>query len=99
MLLVGCRLSSSGAYHFPMPPKREVCLAFGRVVRKYRTRLGLSQEELADRATIHRTYIGGIERGERNPTLTMIHRLAAALGVRPANLLEPEGPSPAQERG
>jgi transcriptional regulator with XRE-family HTH domain len=50
--------------------------------------MGLSQEELAGRAGIHRTYIGGIERGERNPTLTMIHRLARALNVPPARLLE-----------
>jgi len=50
--------------------------------------LGLSQEELADRANIHRTYIGGIERGERNPTLTMIQRIAVALGVTPGTLLE-----------
>lgn len=54
----------------------------------YRGRAGYSQEELARRAGIHRTYIGGIERGERNPTLTMIHRLAKALGVSPSQLLE-----------
>jgi len=53
---------------------------------------GISQETLADRANIHRTYIGGIERGERNPTLTMIYRLAEALQVPPHCLLEPEHP-------
>jgi transcriptional regulator with XRE-family HTH domain len=52
--------------------------------------MNVSQEELADLADIHRTYIGGIERGERNPTLTMIVRLARALGVPPAKLLETE---------
>ncbi len=57
------------------------------MVRLYRARTGCSQEELAVRAGIHRTYIGGIERGERNPTLTMIHRLAKALGVSPSQLL------------
>lgn len=61
---------------------------FGEVVRAYRRRAGYSQEELAGRAGIHRTYIGGIERGERNPTLAMIHRLARALGVLPSQLLE-----------
>lgn len=64
------------------------CRAFGEAVRLHRGLAGYSQEELVDRAGIHRTYIGGIERGERNPTLTMIHRLAAALGVSPSQLLE-----------
>jgi transcriptional regulator with XRE-family HTH domain len=61
---------------------------FGRTVRSFRTTAGLSQEDLADRAEIHRTYIGGIERGERNPTLMMICRLAEALEIRPSQLLE-----------
>lgn len=61
---------------------------FGEMVRLYRGRVGYSQDELAGRAGIHRTYIGGIERGERNPTLMMIHRLARALNVRPSQLLE-----------
>ncbi len=73
-----------------MQAKNEQCVAFGRSVRRFRASLGLSQEQLADRANIHRTYIGGIERGERNPTLTMIHRLAAVLGVGAARLIEPE---------
>jgi transcriptional regulator with XRE-family HTH domain len=71
-----------------MDSKQPECLAFGKTVRKCRKRAGYSQEELAERAEIHRTYIGGIERGERNPTLLMIHRLARALGVNPSDLLE-----------
>ena len=67
-------------------------------MRQYRVVLGISQEDLADRAVIHRTYIGGIERGERNPTLTMIHRLAQALGISPTKLLEPIEPQIARER-
>jgi transcriptional regulator with XRE-family HTH domain len=74
-----------------MPSKIQVCLTFGRTVRKFRHARGLSQEGLADQANIHRTYIGGIERGERNPTLTMIVRLAEALDVPPAKLLDVEG--------
>jgi transcriptional regulator with XRE-family HTH domain len=66
----------------------ENCLRFGKVVRRLRERAGLSQEDLADLAGIHRTYIGGIERGERNPTLVTIHKLAQALGVAPKELLE-----------
>ena len=69
-----------------MEKKRE-CIAFGKVVRRFREAEGLSQEALAAKARIHRTYIGGIERGERNPTLLMIHRLAGALGITPAQLL------------
>ena len=80
-----------------MPAKNQTCLDFGRTVRRFRHALRLSQENLADRASIHRTYIGGIERGERNPTLTMIVRLARALGVPPAELLATE--RPAREKG
>jgi transcriptional regulator with XRE-family HTH domain len=69
--------------------KSTALLVFGATVRKYRTAAGLSQECLAALAAIHRTYIGGIERGERNPTLLMIHRLAAALEIEPSKLLEP----------
>jgi len=75
-----------------MPLKNQVCLGFGRTVRQLRHALGISQEALADRANIHRTYIGGIERGERNPTLTTIVRLAEALRVPPARLLGTAGP-------
>jgi transcriptional regulator with XRE-family HTH domain len=71
-----------------MVPKNPQCLAFGKIVRHYRIRANYSQEELANRAEIHRTYIGGIERGERNPTLLMIHRLADALGIHPSLLLQ-----------
>ena len=51
----------------------------------------MSQEEFAAKVEIHRTYIGGIERGERNPTLTMVARLAEALKVSPADLLGESG--------
>ena len=55
-------------------------------VRYYRKKLGLSQEEFADKCGLHRTYIGGIERCERNITLTTLERLAAALGLSVAAL-------------
>ena len=54
---------------------------FGDRVRELRLSKGLSQEELAFRVKIHRTYIGGIERGERNPSLKNIAAIANALGV------------------
>jgi transcriptional regulator with XRE-family HTH domain len=60
---------------------------FGTRVREERERLGISQEELANRAGLHRTYLSGIERGERNLGLINLLRLARALGVAPAALL------------
>jgi transcriptional regulator with XRE-family HTH domain len=59
---------------------------FGRRVRELRKARGLSQEQLAEKADLHYTYVGGIERGERNPALVNIGRIAAALGVSPAEL-------------
>ena len=64
--------------------------AFGQRVRSRRTGQGLSQEALADLAGIHRTYVGSVERGERNISLDNIHALADALGVSPALLVTGE---------
>ncbi|MGH8520312.1 MAG: helix-turn-helix domain-containing protein [Gammaproteobacteria bacterium] len=58
-------------------------------VRALRLADGLSQEELADICCLHRTYIGSVERGERNVTLSTLEVLAAALGVTIASLLTP----------
>lgn len=58
-------------------------------VRAARERLGLSQEALADEAEIDRTYISGIERGKRNPSVDLLARLAEALKTTPAALLTP----------
>jgi len=54
---------------------------FGATVRFFRAKLGLSQEELAEKCGFHRTYIGQIERGERNPTLRNIAVFANAFNV------------------
>jgi transcriptional regulator with XRE-family HTH domain len=59
--------------------KREVLVKFGNKVREERLSLGLSQEELAARAGVHRTYVGMIERAEKNITLTNIEKIAKAL--------------------
>jgi len=60
---------------------------FGASVRVWRDRLGISQEELAERAELHRTYISDVERGARNLTLESIERLAGALEVSVPSLL------------
>ena len=61
---------------------------FGRRLRELRMARGLSQEALADRAGLHRTYLGSVERGERNVALENIHALAAALQVPIKQLFE-----------
>ncbi len=53
----------------------------GLNIQRLRREKGWSQEELADRAGLHRTYISGVERGVRNPTITIVEKLAATLGV------------------
>lgn len=60
----------------------------GETVRRLREYEGISQEELADRCGLHRTYVGSVERGERNVSLANIVRLAKALKVSPSSLLE-----------
>jgi DNA-binding XRE family transcriptional regulator len=62
---------------------------FGRRVRELRIERKLSQEKLAELAELHRNYVGGIERGERNVGLLNIVKLAHGLNVRPAKLIEP----------
>lgn len=62
---------------------------FADNVRRLRNEIGISQEELAERAGVHRTYVGMLERGEKNVTIYNIERIADALGVAPSILLEP----------
>lgn len=79
----------------PRLTKRQVQTAreaFGLHLRSLRMGREWSQEELAERSGLHRNYVGGIERGERNVGLDNIHRLAAALEVRPDQLFEPTEP-------
>src|SRR5215212_313413 len=59
----------------------------GRNLRAYRLQRGLSQEAFAEVLGVHRTYMGGLERGERNLTLKSLERLAAAVGIDPLDLL------------
>lgn len=61
---------------------------FAANVRRLRKARGLSQEELAEAAGVHRTYVGMIERGEKNVTIYNIERIALALRVSPGSLLD-----------
>lgn len=65
-------------------PKR----IFGEHIRSLRKKAGWSQEELADTCGLHRTYVGAVERGERNVSLLNIVEFARSLRVKPADLLE-----------
>lgn len=68
-------------YHVSMNRDDAIKEAFGKRVRELRKRSGLSQEALALACELDRTYIGGIERGERNVSLVNIEKIATALGV------------------
>lgn len=67
-------------------PSMRAC--FAGALRAARQEQGLSQEALADIAGLHRTYVGSVERGERNISIDNIERLAGALGISAASLLE-----------
>lgn len=69
------------------PPQSKLLIDFGAAVRALRQSQGLSQEEFADRVGIHRTYIGDVERGERNIGLLNVARIASALHVTLAALM------------
>jgi transcriptional regulator with XRE-family HTH domain len=66
--------------------KREILVKFGKKVREERKKLGYSQEVLAEKAGVHRTYIGMIERGEKNITLANIQKVSKALKVKISEL-------------
>lgn len=60
----------------------------GANLKRLRSEMGLSQEAFADVADLHRTYISGLERGVRNPTITVLEKIAKALKVKPGRLLD-----------
>ena len=70
-------------------PGIEIRKTLAENVRAFRSRLEISQEELADRCSLHRTYVGAIERAERNVTLSTLEVFSEALGVSVPELLTP----------
>lgn len=69
----------------------DICRQVGLNVRRLRKAHDWSQEEFAFETGLHRTYVSGIERGIRNPTVTIVQKLADALGVEAHELLKPVG--------
>jgi len=80
MLLIGCRLIDS----ILDTPLMDIRKQIGKNLRAIREKRGWTQEELADYSGLHRTYISGVERGLRNPTIQIVARLSKALRVVPA---------------
>lgn len=65
-----------------------ICQKLGKKIRITRESQGLSQEAFAERARLHRTYIGSVERGERNLSISSINKIANALGISLESLFE-----------
>lgn len=74
----------------PVPPAK---VRFGLALRHAREQLHLSQESLAEYAGLHRTYIGQVERGERNISVDSMERLAGAVGMELWEMLRPDTPT------
>lgn len=73
------------------PKEKELLLRFGQGVRRLREWRDLSQEDFAELADVHRTYVGMLERGEKSPTLGTVAAWARAFGMRPSELLREVG--------
>ncbi len=87
MLTIVCSTKVSKYLYLWISMKQRILVKFGHKVRSERKRLGLSQEKLAARAGVHRTYIGMIERAEKNITLENIEKIAKALQIKISDLL------------
>lgn len=94
MLIIVCRTTVSKSLYLNKKRifsknimSKSILKKFGKRVREERIKQNLSQEELAERANVHRTYIGMIERAEKNITLENIEKIAKALNIRIKTLL------------
>ena len=72
---------------YPLVMEGELQRIVGRNLRLHRQQMGLSQEQFAEQIGVHRTYMGGLERGERNLTLKALERIAVLINVDPRDLL------------
>lgn len=88
MLTTGLYLHIFADNSYQMNTDRDLLIKFGQRVRTLRKSIDISQEELAYSANVHRTYVGMIERGEKNITLSNIHKLAKALNVKIKDLVD-----------
>jgi transcriptional regulator with XRE-family HTH domain len=70
-----------------MTEKDELLVLFGEQLKKFRKERNISQEELAFRSELDRTYISGLECGKRNPTLKILVKIASSLNIKPGDLL------------
>lgn len=86
MITMVCRIKVSTEYTKVSIMKKDILIEFGKKVRETRLQNGISQEELASRANVHRTYIGMIERAEKNITLENIDKIAKALNIKIVDL-------------
>lgn len=66
----------------------KIAVAFGNIIKKARKETGISQQQLADRCKLNRTYISLLERGERQPTVTSIIKIARILKVKPSEMFQ-----------
>lgn len=73
-------------------PSKKLVITLAKNIRRLRRERDLSQEALADICGLHRTYVGSVERGERNVTLSSLELLAKSFGVSVVDLLTPEYP-------
>lgn len=91
MLLIVCRHIVGRRFPWSSVSvnRERVLRRFGRSLAEMRRAAGLSQEELGHLSGLHRTYVGSVERGERNPTVTTLVSLAKGLGVGVSALLTP----------
>ena len=72
----------------PKAISKETAVVFGRVLKTYRAQKGMSQESLAERSELHRTYISLLERGKQQPALSTVIQLARALSIPASEMID-----------